>query len=60
MFEFLASAALTAKSVLQSSRVSNKLKELDMTCEDNLVEEKKNARKRKKVHIVVLTGGSKY
>lgn len=48
MFEFLASAALTAKSVLQSSRVSNKLKERDMTCEDNLVEEKEKCEEEKK------------
>lgn len=48
MFEFLASAVLTAKSVLQSSRVRNKLKELDMNCEDNLVEEKEKCEEEKK------------
>lgn len=48
MIEFLASAALTAKSVLQSSRVRNKLKELDMNCEDNLVEEKEKCEEEKK------------
>lgn len=39
----IASTALAAMSGLQISRVRNKLKEPDMTCEDKLAEEKEKS-----------------
>lgn len=45
---FLASAALAAMTGLQNTRIRNMPKEPDMTCEDNLAEEKEKCEEEKK------------
>lgn len=45
---FLASAALAAMTGLQNTRIRNMPKEPDMTCEDNLAEEKEQCEEEKK------------
>lgn len=47
-FAFLASAALAAMTGLQNTRIRNMPKEPDMTCEDNLAEEKEKCEEEKK------------
>lgn len=47
-FAFLASAALAIMTGLQNTRIRNMPKEPDMTCEDNLAEEKEKCEAEKK------------
>lgn len=47
-FVFLAIAALAAMTGLQNTRIRNMPKEPDMTCEDNLAEEKEKCEAEKK------------
>lgn len=46
-FAFLASAALAIMTGLQNTRIRNMPKEPDMTCEDNLAEEKEKCEEAK-------------
>nr|XP_034318109.1 uncharacterized protein LOC117686688 [Crassostrea gigas] len=48
ILSFAASAALAAMSGLQNTRIRNMPKEPDMTCEDNLAEEKEKCEEEKK------------